>query len=192
MEDPNLFIEFYDRNAEFLYNIKQFKDIEELRQYIIIVCNYGKAINSKGRFNLAISFIDQHKIFIDKEIQRLAISEFKFSWYDDLYFIKGMASYNLKDYKTAKALFRKLVLIDDQNERYKNWLTAAEYGQKLWAIYTIFVISSCLIMTSLFAGQYIRSPKIRLILDIIAMVVFTGILLYEYYIKRKSKRKTKI
>ena len=102
-----------------------------------------------------------------------------------------MASYYIKDYKTATSIFRKLVIFDNQNDRYKNWLNYSKYGQRMWISKTISIISCLLIIIEIFFKKYIPNPLIGLWIDGIGLAGLSFTFGYEYFIKR-SMRKSKL
>jgi hypothetical protein len=189
IDKPDFAIDFYEKNSIYLNNIKQFKDKHELKLYIEIVCKYVEAIYQKDRCNLAIDIVDKQQVFIDNEIQRLNADDLKDAWYHSLQFVKGMASYNLKDYKTATPIFKKLVQFDNQNDRYKSWLTYSKYGLNLWIVRIINIICMGLIVSEAIFKSQIPNYYVRQSMLVIGLLGILTNLGYEYYVKQK-KRKT--
>jgi tetratricopeptide (TPR) repeat protein len=187
---PDFVINFYEKNAMFFNNIKQFLNKEELGMYIEIVEKYIWAFYNKGSYNIAIDLVDKHQVFIDKEIKRLNADELKNEWYYSLSFVKGMASYNQNDYKTATRIFKRLVLIDNKNDNYKNWLKSSKYYLQSKFIHIFQIVCFIVVIIVIFFPKYI-SRNIGIPLNEIAMVGFLVTFLYEYYVRysRRSKRK---
>lgn len=99
-----------------------------------------------------------------------------------------MASYNLKDYKTSTPIFKKLVQLDNQNDRYKSWLTHSKYGLKLWLVRTINIICGGLALTEIVFESQISNYYVRQSMLGIGLL---GLLLnwtYEYYLKRNHRK----
>lgn len=188
IDTPDFIIDFFEKNSIYFNNIKEFKDKEELRLYIEMVCKYIQAIYQRDRFNLAINFVNKEQLIIDKEIQRLEAEDLRNDWYYNLQFVKGMASYNLKDYKTSTPIFKKLIEQDSQNDRYKNWLAHSQYGQKLWLIRAINIVCCGLLFIEMAFKSQIPNYYVRLS---ILGVGFIGLLFnmaFEYYIKRNQRK----
>lgn len=190
-DKPDFAIDFYEKNTIVLNNIKQFKDKQELKLYIEIVCKYVEAIYKKDHCNLAVDIVNKQQVFIDNEIQRLNASDLKDAWYHSLQFVKGMSCYNLKDYKSATPIFRKLVQFDNQNERYKRWLSYSQYGQRLWLVRTINIVSMILIVSEIVFKEQIPNYYVRQTILIVGLFGLLANSAYEYYIKR-NYRKTKL
>lgn len=146
VDKPDFAIDFYEKNSILLNNIKQFIDKQELKLYIEILSKYVEAIYQNDRCNLAIDIVNKQQIFIDDEIQRLDANDIKDDWYFSLQFVKGMASYNLKDYKTSTQIFKKLVQFDNQNDRYKQWLTYSQYGLNIWLVRITNIVCGGLVL----------------------------------------------
>lgn len=181
-------IDFYEKKSIYLNNIKEFKDKEALRLYIEIVCKYIEAVYQKDRCNIAIDLVDKQQIFIDREINRLNADDLKDVWYYSLQFVKGMASYNLKDYKTATPIFKRLVQYDKQNDRYKSWLTYSQYGLNLWLVWTINIVCFGLVVTEAVLKSQIHNYYIRQTMLVIGLLGFLLNWGYEYYIKRNFRK----
>lgn len=185
---PDFAIDFYKRNSLYFNNIKQFKDKDELRLYIELICKYVEAVYQKDRCSLAVDIIDKQQLFIDKEIQRLNADELKDNWYHSLQFVKAMASYNLKDYKTSTSIFKKLVQFDNQNDRYKNWLIHSQYGLKIWLVRTINIICIGFVAIGLVFESQIPNYYIRQTILIIGLFGLLSTKTFEYYIKRNHRK----
>ncbi len=188
VDKPDFAIDFYEKNLIYLNNIKQFKDKEELKLYIEIVCKYAEAIYQKDRYNLAIDFVDKQNNFIDNEILRLNADDIKDAWYHSLQFVKGMASYKLKDYKTATPIFKKLLQFDNQNDRYKNWLSYSQYGQKLWLVRTVSIVCLGLLVTEMVFKAQIPNYYVRQTILVVGLLGLFANWSYEYYIKRNHRK----
>jgi hypothetical protein len=188
VDKPDFAINFYEKNAIYFNNIKQFRDNEELRLYIEMISNYANAVYQKDRCNLAIDIVDKQQLFIDNEIRRLNADDLKDAWYFSLQFVKGMASYNLKDYKTATPIFKKLVEFDNQNDRYKSWLTYSQHGLKLWLVKTINIVCGGLILTEMIFKSQIQNYYARQTLLVIGLLGLLANGAYEYYLKRNHRR----
>lgn len=187
--NPDFSIDFYKSNSIYLNNIKDFSDKQNLKFYIEIICKYIEAIYQKGHYNLAIDIIDEKQIFIDNEIKRLNADELKNSWYYSLQFVKGMASYHLKDNKTATSIFKNLVKIDPQNDLYKRWLTYSQYGLNIWLVRIINIVCSLLLLTEIIFESRIKSFYVRISILAVGLLGLLSNWTYEYYIKRSFRKK---
>jgi tetratricopeptide (TPR) repeat protein len=187
-KSPDFFIDFFERHSNYFNNISELNDKQQLKFYIEIICKYAEAIYQINRCNLAIEIVDKQQAFFDKELQRLDANELKDAWYHSLQFIKGMACYNLKDYKTATPIFKKLVQFDNQNDSYKSWLKYSRYGQKLWLVRTINIICAGLIVSeTIFESQIPNYYAKQSILTIGLLGLLTN-MGYEYYLKSNHRR----
>jgi len=187
--NPDFLIDFYKSNSIYLNNIKGFIDKQNLKFYIEIICKYAEAIYQKDHYNLAIDLIDEKQFFIDNEIKRLNAAELKDSWYYSLQFVKGMASYYLKDYKTATSIFKTLVQFDNQNDLYKIWLNNSQYGLNLWIVRTINIVCGILILTEIIFESRIKNFYVRISMLAIGLLGLLSNWTYEYYIKQSFRKK---
>jgi len=185
---PDFVIDFYEKNSPYFNNVIQFKDKKELRLYIELICKYAEAVHHKDRCNLAVDIVEKQQLFIDNEIQRLNAGDLKDAWYYSLQFVKGMASYNIMDYKTSTPIFKKLVQFDNQNDRYKNWLIQSQYGLNLWLVRTINIVCGGLVLTGMIFKSQIPNYYVR---QTFLVVGFLGLMTnwaFEYYLKRNNRK----
>ncbi|MGP8216577.1 MAG: hypothetical protein ACLQQ4_13505 [Bacteroidia bacterium] len=190
VNEPDFIINFFEQHAIFLNNIRLFKDKEELGLFIQMISNYTNAVYQKGRYNLAIDLVDKYQIFIDEEIKRLSAEKIKDAWYYSISFVKGIASFNLKDYKTATPIFKKLVQTDNQNDNYKNWLNYSQAWQRQWIMRIISITLMTLLVLGIFFKKYIPF-KIGISMDVFVILGFIIIGIYDHYIRRNVRNKKK-
>ena len=188
-DTPDYAIDFYSEHSLFLNNIKTFKDKEDLRLYIELTWQYLNAIYRKDRYNDTLDNADKALELINIEIKRLNAADLKDIWYNGILFLKGMASYNLRDYKNATPLFRQLIQTDSKNESYKRWLTYSTYGEKTWLINTANIVCGLMILTSILFRDLLP-VLVRFPITAIGVLGLTTIWVYSYYIKRSFRRAT--
>ena len=152
-----------------------------------MISKYVEAIYFKNRFNLAVDIIDKKQIFIDAEIQHLNAHQLKDDWYYGLQFFKGMSCYNLKDYKTAERIFKKLTEYDGQNERFKLWLEHAKYGLRSRMVTMATFVCLGVGATEMIFKSQIPNYYVRQSMLIVAACGMFASLGYEAYIKRKLR-----
>ncbi len=186
---PEYALDFFSRNALQFNNITSFQDSEELHLYIELTWQYLNALFVKDRYNVTVDQSIKHLEIIDRERERLNITSTKNDWYYGILFIKGMATYRLRDYKTSTLIFKRLMVVDPKNDNYKNWFNFSTYGQRMWMSKTITIVCGVILLIEIFFKSYIPSFMVRMSLDGIALTGFIGTLFYDYYIKR-SFRKT--
>ena len=189
-ERPEFTIDFYNKNSIHLNNLKSFKNKEELKYYIELIWQYLNANFKKHYYNEIIHFAHQPQQFIDREIGKLNANELKDNWYYGIVFFVGQSNYNIKDYKTSTPIFKQLVKVDSKNDLYIKWLRYSQYGQQLWIVKTVWIVSICLILITMFAGKYIPNKNIKIAMDLMGILLLVGNWSYDYYIKR-SFRKSK-
>ena len=100
-DNPEFIIDFFTKNTIAFNNITVFSDIDDLRCYIELTCLFTEALYKKDRYDDTVDTINKLSPIINKEVTRLEAFELKGEWYHSILFLKGMASYSLRDYKTA-------------------------------------------------------------------------------------------
>jgi hypothetical protein len=185
---PDYILDFFAKNAIPLNNLDTFKDDGELKLYIELSWQHLSALYQKNRYNdTADSAVKYLKIF-DSKVKQHSLTFIKDDWYYDILLFKGMATYQLRDYKTSTPIFKELTEHDSKNENYKNWLSYSKYGLHLWISKTITVICGLLLLIEIFFKKYIPSFFVRISLDGIALAGLIGTSIYDYYIKRSFRK----
>jgi len=191
VDKPDFTIDFFEKNSIYFNCIKQLNNKEELRLYIQLVCKYAEANYYKDHFNIAVDIVNKQQPFIDNEIHSLNANDLKDDWYYYLQFVKGMASYRLRDYKTSTPIFKKLVEYDTKNDNFKNWLRNSLYGKRMWISTTIIITCIALVTIDIIFGNYIPSFIVRISFVGVALTGLFVTGFYYYYLKR-SRRKSQL
>lgn len=189
-DTPDFVIDFYSRNALFLENIRSFKDKEDLRLFIELTWQYLNALFRKSHFNETIDSSDKALETINSGIGRLNAQELKDMWYDGILFLKGMASYNLRDYHTSTQIFEDLVQRDNKNENFSRWLVYSKYAQQQWLIRTCNIVCGLMILSAILFKDIIP-VLIRFPLNAVGVLGLTATWVYDYYIRRSFRKTTK-
>ncbi len=179
---PDFHISFYEKNSLFFDNIKEFKNKQELKYYIEIICKYVQAHEQLDHYSLVNELIEKFQYFIDCEIARLSANELKDEWYHEISFTKAIASYYLKDYSAAVLIFKNLVLEDNKNDRFKKWLAYSRYGQKTRLIRTIQIFCGIIIAIETIFGSSILKHGERQFLLITGFFGLLATIGYEQYV----------
>jgi hypothetical protein len=185
---PDFVIDYYQKNAVFFNNIKSFRDKDDLRLFIEMTCKYVEAIYQKDRYNQAIDLVTRFQALVDTEIERLNARELKDEWYNSFQFVKGMAHYRLRDYKTSTPIFKTLTEVDHENDLYRTWLKYSRNAGRLRTINILTIFFVTLGIIEIFFKSYIPNFYLRQFLLGFGFIGLVTSLLYESYL-RKSLRK---
>jgi hypothetical protein len=181
-------IDTYNRSAILLNNITSFKNKEELKMYIELNSKYVEALYQLKHYNDLLDVVDKNQGMIDSEIMRFDAAEVKDEWYYQLFFVKGMASYGLKDYKTSTPIFKELVALYPKNELYKNWLAHSKYRKFDKYGGVVVILTGIIIIINIFFKNsfpyYLRQGML-----IVSLVCLISGTVYNSYLKRSLRRK---
>lgn len=189
--NPEIVIELYSKNSLFFNNMKTFKEPEDLGCFIEIVWHYLNAVYRKNRYNETIDFADKNLKIIDSELIRLNANTLKDDYYNGILHLKGMAAFQLRDYKTSTSIYRYLTVADPKNENFKNWLSSSSYRKKIWLVNTIYIVFFLSMLAYAFGKEYIEIFEIRISILVIGISGLIGNMGYEQYVNRSFRRKTK-
>ena len=182
-------IDFYNSNKVFLNSIKQFRDSEELWIYIELNWYYLSDLSKKAHLNDLVDIAEKIRPIIDAEIKRFGAEKLKDNRYYGLLYFYALASYNLRDYKTATPLFRELVKSDPKNDNFKKWLEYSVLGQRQMLLMTISIVGLVIFFAELIFGKKYLLPWTRVWIDAIAFIALMTSLGYDYYVRRKLRKK---
>lgn len=187
---PDYVIGYFQQKAIFFNNIKSFRDKEDLRLFIEMICKYVEAIYQKYRYNQAIDLVDQYQTTIDIEIERLKAYELKNEWYYSLQFVKAMAHYELRDYKISTPIFKTLTATDSANDLFKNWLRYSQNAQRLRIINIISIFFLALGVIEIFFKPYIPNYYLRQFVLVFGFIGLVSSLIYESYLRKSLRKKS--
>jgi hypothetical protein len=185
---PDYALDFFAKNVTTLNNPDTFKDDGELKLYIELLWQHLNALYQKDRYNDTADNAIKYLYIIDSKINQHRQAFIKDDWYYGILLFKGMATYQLRDYKASSTIFKELTEHDPKNENYKKWLSYSTYGLHMWISKTITVVCGVLLLIEIFFKKYIPSFFLNISLDGIALIGLTGTLIYDYYIKRSFRK----
>ncbi|HTD40836.1 MAG TPA: hypothetical protein VK671_09465 [Mucilaginibacter sp.] len=190
-DNPQFILDFFQKNIIVFNNVKAFIDEEDLHKYIELSCIYAESLYNKGRYNDTVDSTTISMSIIDKEILRLNADEIKDDWYYSILFLKGMASYSLKDFKTATPIFKELILFDPKNEKYGNWLRHSQQKQRQWINTIILIIGTVFILVGAIARFYTKNYIVRQSFPIIGITLLIGYYIFELYSNRSFRKSSR-
>jgi tetratricopeptide (TPR) repeat protein len=188
-ESPEYAIDYYTRHGSFINSIKSFNTPSNLAYFIEMSWHYINALYLKDHYNEALDEIERVLPIINEGLIRMYANDLKGEWYYGIYFLKGLASYKLRDYKTAVAVFGNLIKHDAKNDLYQKWFRYSEYGQRLRSINIVWIGSSILLLFFQFFAEFLPGKTPKIVLSAIGLAGVIWNLLYEFY-ARRSFRKT--
>jgi hypothetical protein len=181
-------IDLYSKNLILLNNINSFKNTDQLYTFISLTWRYVNAIYEKDQFNNTVTMVNKSLCIIDKGIEMLNANELRNDFYYGLIFLKGMACYRLQDYKSSTPIFKQLTEIDDKNDNFKKWLKYSKYGQNLWLVNTIWIVSIFLLAVDILFKSYVTNSTLRILIPTVGLIGLISNYSFEYYIKRSFKK----
>ncbi len=185
---PDYALDFFAKNAIPLNNPDACKDGSELKLYVELSWQHLNALYQKYRYNDTADNAKKYLNIIDSKINQHSQAFIKDDWYYGIVLFKGMATYQLRDYKASNTIFKELTEHDSKNDNYKKWLSYSKYGLHLWISKTITIVCGLLLLIEIFFKKYIPSFFLNISFDGIALVGLTGTLIYDYYIKRSFRK----
>ncbi|WP_426671034.1 hypothetical protein ACPPVU_07340 [Mucilaginibacter sp. McL0603] len=191
-DNPQFILDFFQKNIIVFNNVKAFNDEDDLRKYIELSCVYAESLYNKGRYNDTVDSTTDSLSIIDKEILRLNADEIKDDWYYSILFLKGMASYSLKDFKTATPIFKVLILFDPQNEKYGNWLRHSLQKQRQWINTIILIVGTVFILAGAILRFYTKNYMVRQSFPIIGIALLIGNYIFELYSNRSFRKSSRV
>ena len=183
-------ISFYERKSIFFNHNKQLTNKGEVGLYIELICRFTEAYYQKEHFTIAIDIVDKQQAFIDSEIERLNAGEIKDSLYHSIQFVKGMATYKLKDFKASFEIFESLTHYDSKNDNYRNWLNLSRFGQKMRLIRILNITFFGLVVIEIIFKSHIPNYYLRQTIVGVGLIGLISIWAYEYYLKRNQRKIT--
>ncbi len=182
--DADVALEFYKKHQLYYENLNNAIDKMTIEEFIVVKQRYCEALEKMNRYNEALILLEQ----IYKLLDRLKNKKSKYydTFYEKALFCEGLLLGRQEKYKESNEIFKKLIFIDPENERYENWyLTNKEWlANKKISIYEYFVIT--LFVITILWGNNIFADNmfiVRLVVFILFVVLIVIKRFYRKFIK---------
>ncbi len=182
--DADVALEFYKKHQLYYENLNNAIDKMTIEEFIVVKQRYCEALEKMNRYNEALILLEQ----IYKLLDRLKNKKSKYydTFYEKALFCEGLLLGRQEKYKESNEIFKKLIFIDPENERYENWyLTNKEWlANKKISIYEYFVIT--LFVITILWGNNIFADNmfiVRLVVFVLFVVLIVIKRFYRKFIK---------
>ena len=182
--DADVALEFYKKHQLYYENLNNAIDKMTIEEFIVVKQRYCEALEKMNRYNEALTLLEQ----IYKLLDRLKNKKSKYydTFYEKALFCEGLLLGRQEKYKESNEIFKKLIFIDPENERYENWyLTNKEWlANKKISIYEYFVITMFVI--TILWGKNIFADNmfiVRLVVFVLFVVLIVIKRFYRKFIK---------
>jgi tetratricopeptide (TPR) repeat protein len=182
--DADVALEFYKKHQLYYENLNNAIDKMTIEEFIVVKQRYCEALEKMNRYNEALILLEQ----IYKLLDRLKNKKSKYydTFYEKALFCEGLLLGRQEKYKESNEIFKKLIFIDPENERYENWyLTNKEWlANKKISIYEYFVITMFVI--TILWGKNIFADNmfiVRLVVFVLFVVLIVIKRFYRKFIK---------
>ena len=182
--DADVALEFYKEHQLYYENLNNAIDKMTIEEFIVVKQRYCEALEKMNRYNEALILLEQ----IYKLLDRLKNKKSKYydTFYEKALFCEGLLLGRQEKYTESNEIFKKLIFIDPENERYENWyLTNKEWlANKKISIYEYFVIT--LFVITILWGNNIFADNmfiVRLVVFVLFVVLIVIKRFYRKFIK---------
>lgn len=173
--DADVALEFYKKHQLYYENLNNAIDKMTIEEFIVVKQRYCEALEKMNRYNEALTLLEQ----IYKLLDRLKNKKSKYydTFYEKALFCEGLLLGRQEKYKESNEIFKKLIFVDPENERYENWyLTNKEWlANKKISIYEYFVITLFVIIilwgNNLFADNIFIVRLLVFVLFVVLIVI---------------------
>lgn len=182
--DADVALEFYKEHQLYYENLNNAIDKMTIEEFIVVKQRYCEALEKMNRYNEALTLLKQ----IYKLLDRLKNKKSKYydTFYEKALFCEGLLLGRQEKYKESNEIFKKLIFIDPENERYENWyLTNKEWlANKKISIYEYFVIT--LFVITILWGNNIFADNM-FIVRLLVFVLFVVLIVIKRFYRKLIK-----
>ena len=182
--DADVALEFYKKHQLYYENLNNAIDKMTIEEFIVVKQRYCEALEKMNRYNEALTLLKQ----IYKLLDRLKNKKSKYydTFYEKALFCEGLLLGRQEKYKESNEIFKKLIFIDPENERYENWyLTNKEWlANKKISIYEYFVIT--LFVITILWGNNLFADNI-FIVRLLVFVLFVVLIVIKRFYRKLIK-----
>ncbi|MDD3489156.1 MAG: hypothetical protein PHR62_04635 [Paludibacter sp.] len=182
--DADVALEFYKKHQLYYENLNNAIDKMTIEEFIVVKQRYCEALEKMNRYNEALTLLEQ----IYKLLDRLKNKKSKYydTFYEKALFCEGLLLGRQEKYKESNEIFKKLIFVDPENERYENWyLTNKEWlANKKISIYEYFVIT--LFVITILWGNNLFADNI-FIVRLLVFVLFVVLIVIKRFYRKLIK-----
>ncbi len=182
--DADVALEFYKKHQLYYENLNNAIDKMTIEEFIVVKQRYCEALEKMNRYNEALILLEQ----IYKLLDRLKNKKSKYydTFYEKALFCEGLLLGRQEKYKESNEIFKKLIFVDPENERYENWyLTNKEWlANKKISIYEYFVIT--LFVITILWGNNLFADNI-FIVRLLVFVLFVVLIVIKRFYRKLIK-----
>ncbi|MDD2994734.1 MAG: hypothetical protein PHP99_00795 [Paludibacter sp.] len=182
--DADVALEFYKKHQLYYENLNNAIDKMTIEEFIVVKQRYCEALEKMNRYNEALTLLKQ----IYKLLDRLKNKKSKYydTFYEKALFCEGLLLGRQEKYKESNEIFKKLIFVDPENERYENWyLTNKEWlANKKISIYEYFVIT--LFVITILWGNNLFADNI-FIVRLLVFVLFVVLIVIKRFYRKLIK-----
>ena len=110
---------FYQKHKTYYENLNNALDKMTIEEFILVKHKYCNALDKEKQYNDALILTQQCYKLLDR--LKGKSSEFYSSLHENTLFWEGVMLGRLKKYSESNERFKKLIIINPQNEKYQNW-----------------------------------------------------------------------
>lgn len=180
-------IEFYNENRSYFDNYDEITDEEAIEDLVFIKLKYCDAIEKKNFYSEAADILEHIHILLDSIKEKST----KYNrYFESALFYEAAILGRQKKYSESNNKIAKLIIIDPENENYKEWFDS----NKVNIIDKRLNITSLVIMPMIVFVIFTKSKilgKSYLIIEILLFTVLISVTLFQYYYSTIIKKRQK-
>ena len=126
MNNPEDILKFYKKHKLYYENLNKAIDRITIEEFILVKQKYCIALDTKTKYSEAIIILEQ--VYILLERLKNKSSKYYKAFYEKNLFWEGIMLGRQEKYIESNEIFKKLIVLDSKNEKYKDWyLTNKEW-----------------------------------------------------------------
>jgi tetratricopeptide (TPR) repeat protein len=178
LNDFQATISLFEENLDYLESRVEFKDFQEFHYHIVAFTRYASSLEGVGRYRNSLeivskplSLIEDSNIDFKEEIIHKIV-------YSDLLLIKGRCHFNLNEYKIASKYFKKLVLLQHENDYYMNWYKSSMIHLRTKYLRPLYITGLSLMLPIIFVPD-LEHNTILIRIGLAMILVASGISFFQ-------------
>lgn len=147
--------------------------------------DYGISLVHSGYYSKALNSLEESIVMFENSPSRNEEDLYSDTFTQQILWSYGVALWETRKLKEAKAHFKRLVLLFPENDKYRTWLNglkvekARKISQPLWVICAVWLVAEFTIFEQF-------NPRIQLILSIVGLLFLIFVVSIERYIYKKN------
>ncbi|MHB9141648.1 MAG: hypothetical protein ACYC25_07235 [Paludibacter sp.] len=184
MNNSDEILKFYKKHKLYYENLNKAIDKMTIEEFLLVKHKYCLALEKQSKYNEALVVLEQVYKLLDRLKNKK--SQYYNIYYEKALFSEGLLLGRQEKYAESNEIFKRLIGIDSENERYQDWyLTNKEWLAKMKISIFEYTIYATFLITVLWGNKIF--DKNLFLVRLIVFILFIFLLFIKRFYRKLIK-----